>query len=488
MVAYHDRYNGSHDAGYDYIFWLMFSKCPETFVSTLEQFLTEHINHDNKRRLIWRLGSIWCPRIEKLFRKILEKNALKPTAASNVLLLLAAHNPGSTRVLLEEIFETRKNPTAGSVYIPVAAMMLLTTFPQEWAGPMIQVFKSELPLAKRIAWSLLRGIGAPNWMPKIPAQVLAELWDWLDEQFPGDPYEADGWHGSITPSHEMYDFRNAVFQSLVQRNTSESCIAVEWLMHRRPKAFWIGDVLGQMRKLTRGVVWKRSSPTAMMQLFQNRQKRLIRSAGELQALILESLKQYQNSLQGAPPVMELWNEVPDGHARRLRPKNELNLSNCLTLHLKRDLTALGIIADREVEIYPRLGNDPSQLVDILVHAVPFQEDGKPGKPVSVVIEVKCSWNAGMLKDMERQLFERYLRTNAFDFGIYVAAYFNCSEWNDLSDLRRTAGIGKMTLATLTNRLRKRAEDLSSGMKRVEAFVLDCRLLAASPRRRQMRRK
>ena len=128
-----------------------------------------------------------------------------------------------------------------------------------------------------------------------------------------------------------------------------------------------------------------------------------------------------------------------------------------------------------MQIRPRLGEDPAQLVDVLVTAVPFMEDGKPGKPVTVVVEVKCAWNPGVLEDMERQLYSRYLGNNELDFGIYVVAYFSCAGWNRPDDARRSSGASGMNIDDIGARLRSQAQTLSSTEKRLEAVVIDARL-------------
>jgi hypothetical protein len=173
--------------------------------------------------------------------------------------------------------------------------------------------------------------------------------------------------------------------------------------------------------------------------------------------------------------LELWNEVADGHQKIIDPKDELNLSNCLKRHIDRDLEKRGIIANREVEIRPKLGTDPAQLVDIAVTAIPLGEDGSPGVPVSVIIEVKCAWNRGVLKDMQEQLYERYLSNSEYHFGIYCVGYFTCDAWNRVGDDRKTGGRSKDFLQALRVTLDKQAARLSSTEKLIRSVVLDCRL-------------
>jgi hypothetical protein len=118
------------------------------------------------------------------------------------------------------------------------------------------------------------------------------------------------------------------------------------------------------------------------------------------------------------------------------------------------------------------GSDPAQLVDILVQAVPFGEDGKPGKSFTVVVEVKCAWNNGVLEDMEKQLYGRYLANSEYDFGIYVVAYFTCNAWNRPNDARKISGASTMKIDELKTKLCAQAKTLSSSEKRVEVLVIN----------------
>jgi hypothetical protein len=298
----------------------------------------------------------------------------------------------------------------------------------------------------------------------------------LSQQYPQDPYEQDNGGGTVTILHDIYHFRNSVFQTLMTASSLEACEAMSELMRRRPDDFWLGDILAQMRKTFHRRAWAQPSPPALMQLFAATDKRLVRTAGELHALVFDALRRFESELHGASPSMELWNETRIGKKKFWWPKDEMNLSDCLKRFLERDLKERGVLADREVQICPRLGADPAQLVDILVRAIPFLEDGRPGLPVSVVVEVKCAWNKGVLLDMARQLYERYLKNSEMHFGIYAVAYFYCDAWNWQPDARKSAGESRTTIDVLRENLSTRAASLTSSQKLVESLVIDARLV------------
>jgi len=495
LFAYHDRHNGSHDEGHDFLFGLAFRLAREEFLASLSRFLDLHVDHDSKRRLIWWLSSAWHAELNAIFRQVVRDRALKATTAMDILHLLCTQDQAGSIEMLREIWDKRRRKNSCSILVPVAGVVLLRGFPEMWGSRILDSFKENPPLCRRIAWLLLHGIGqSSDWISRIPAQLNAELWDWLDGEFPGDPYLHEG-DGAITAAHEMADFNRAVFQGLIQRTSREACEALKWLMRRRPQAFWLGDVLARMKKAARGAVWNRPSSAGLMKTFSDSERRLIRTAGDLQSLLMESLARLQKSLRGSPPSMELWNEVAKGRKKRKKiidPKDEMNLSNRIKFHFESDLDRFGIVAGREVQIRPRLGKDAAQLVDVLVHAAPVGDDGNPGKAVSVVVEVKCSWNPGVLDDMEKQLRARYLATEQFDFGIYLVGHFTCQAWNRVKDTRKKSGVSGRPLGSIKNSLLRQARKLSSTEKRIEAFLLDARIaqlgIAANKRVKRPRKK
>jgi hypothetical protein len=96
--------------------------------------------------------------------------------------------------------------------------------------------------------------------------------------------------------------------------------------------------------------------------------------------------------------------------------------------------------------------------------------------VSVVVEVKCAWNEGVLLDMARQLYERYLKNSEMHFGIYVVAYFYCDAWNWQRDARKSAGESRTAIDVLQRSLSAQAASLTSSQKLVESLVIDARLV------------
>lgn len=476
FLANNSRRNGSHHEAYRVILSLAFSEAQQPFLAALKRQLMAEINNDSERRIIWDLHSVWCNQIKDVFLDLFHNKPLTSTAAQDIFQLLVLNEPKEAENLLASIVDETNRAEKCSVHVPAAFIILLTNFPTTWAVRLLDWIKTDSAIGRAVVPRLIHGRHQPqNWLSEIPPQHLAEFWEWLNQHYPGDPYEKDDGSGSVTINHDIYHFRNGVFQTLRESGQQEACDAMIELMRRRPDDFWLGDILAEMRKTSHRKAWVRPSTSALMQLFAATEKRIVRTAGELHGLVLESLRRFESELHGAPPSMELWNETNEGKVKFWQPKDEKNLSNSLKRFLERDLKERGIISDREVEIRPRLGNDSAQPVDILVRAIPFGEDGRPGPPVSAVIEVKCAWNDGVLLDMKRQLYDRYIKNREMHFGVYAVAYYACDAWNWKNDARKAAGESRTAIADLRRSLSDQAASLTNSQKLVESIVIDARL-------------
>jgi len=476
IFNYHDWGNGSHEEASSYVLASAFRKSEAESLAALKRFIDLYIDDNNKQRIIMQLDAAWCPAIKACLLNTIQERALKPSTAQNLFQLFIACDPDNARVFLERLFEGRKSNDFCSIHVPVAGATLLVNWPEELGPSIIDVFTLDPSLGERIAWQLLRGGNRqPNWIHRLPSHTTATLWDWLEKRFPGDPYDNDDGGGSVTAAHDMYHLRLGVLQSLIQKGTRESCAAMADLMRKRPNDFWLGNLLADMRKSARRLIWTRPEPKALMGAFADAEKRLIKTAGDLQLILIESIRKYEETLHETQPSLELWNCVRDGTEKIWDPKDENNLSDCLKRHFERDLDRRGIFASREVQIRQRFGDDRAQHVDLSVTAIPFSEDGKPGKPVTVIVEVKCAWNLGVHEDMEQQLHLRYLSNDECDFGIYAVAYFTCGAWNRTGDNRHTSGASTVDIDELRAQLHNQAQKLSSSEKRIDSLVIDARI-------------
>jgi hypothetical protein len=114
-----------------------------------------------------------------------------------------------------------------------------------------------------------------------------------------------------------------------------------------------------------------------------------------------------------------------------------------------------------------------QNTDIHVDAPPTERSQQVHYgPISVVIEVKGSWNSGLMTDMEGQLRDRYMKNSGCRVGLYVVAHFSATNWRT-SDNRRVK-TNAWEISQLQQRLAEQAVGLS-GSVLIRSFVLDASL-------------
>jgi len=169
-------------------------------------------------------------------------------------------------------------------------------------------------------------------------------------------------------------------------------------------------------------------------------------------------------------VVDLWNN----QRKEWWPKQEEEVSGYIARFLRRDLVERGVVINREVQIRRgRAGEMPGQDTDIYVDAPILEESGGPHYGgVSVVIEVKGTWNNGVMTDMEEQLRDRYLRNSGCRTGLYLAVHFTATSWRSTDN--RRAKSERWNIDELRERLVQQATALS-GSVRIGSLVLDASL-------------
>lgn len=213
------------------------------------------------------------------------------------------------------------------------------------------------------------------------------------------------------------------------------------------------------------------SPT-VLELAADSERRLVRGNSDLLEVVQESLARAQVRLKGPTAMVRaLWNETPNS----AEPKDENFLSDFITDHLRSDLVRSGVIADREVEIRPRVGNTTGQRTDIRIQAFKKGLSGTGRQQIaSLILEAKGCWNIDLYGAAESQLRDRYMKTVDHTAGIYLVGWYICKEW------KRPKLAGRVErraseLFKLRERLTKQAAALSKADQPIGVHVLDVTL-------------
>jgi len=321
---------------------------------------------------------------------------------------------------------------------------------------------------------LLEGVsyGSPekgSFTEKFSDGQLGELYSWLLGQYPpGDDRRASG---AMGPTDTIRFLRDGTLERLKQRGTFEACDALAQTELRFPQYRWLGYHFDVAETLACAVTWEPPRPKEILAIAADQSKRFVESGEQLLGVVLESLNRLQRELHGdLAAVGDLWNSQNTDWW----PKQEEDISDYIARFLRRDLVDRGIVINREVQIRRgRRGEMPGQSTDIHVDAT--QPEGSKRDRygvISLIIEVKGSWNDGLMTDMEHQLRDRYMKNNSCRVGIYAAAHFSAERWI-ATDGRRTKSLAH-NIDDLRVQLGDQARELS-GSVLIRSFVLDASL-------------
>lgn len=296
---------------------------------------------------------------------------------------------------------------------------------------------------------------------------VGQLFTWLGELFPPPDPVYPGMH-EVTREDEVRRWRNSCATELENRATPAAVGTLEALARRWKEFPWLNQTIGRAEAEMRRQTWMAATPTQLLELAAGMDKRFVASSGQLMDLVIESLGRMEEELQGElPAAANLWDER-DGGAR---PKNEEHLSDEIARHLRRDLMGRRLVIGREVQISrPSRGAQSGKRTDIYIEA------GDPSSPattpLTLVVEVKGSWNPSVLEGIGDQLVGQYLARNPrCRHGLYVVGWYLCSRWIQEEGKARTRRLGSES--ALRSRLRDQARASMDSTRRIEAVVLDC---------------
>jgi hypothetical protein len=309
-------------------------------------------------------------------------------------------------------------------------------------------------------------------------QQLADLYLWIEEQFPRAQYDRNalGAHW-VTPRESVVHFQEAILQFLRSKGTVESVAAIKRLVRELPGVPHLGLVLINAEAEARRKAWRPALPSEILKLADDSSAKLVNSGEQLSQLVLEALNRIQaEEVRGKTPQAKLlWNIADKGKV--CRPKEEDELSDFLKRRLEDYIAKPGIVLNREVQLYRKPNAGRGYSSDIVVDASVSGKQDELSK-VTAVVEVKGCWNRDLKTAMADQLINEYLKPTGLHHGLYVVCWFDPALWDD-SDKSRKSKVPKWTLAEARAWFAKQAKELSNDGTAISSFVLDCSLTLPS---------
>jgi len=300
-----------------------------------------------------------------------------------------------------------------------------------------------------------------SFLDRIDEASLGELYLWLNKHHDNAETGTAG-VGLMGPSHDGLMLGQSVLTVLKARASSKAVHVLATLVRDFPQSKWLKFCLLEAQNVARQQTWTPLQPAQILSLAADSESRIIKSGDDLLRVVIESLERLQTKLHAEVPAVQfLW--IPVGE-KTFKPRDEDSLSDYIKIHLDDDLKKRGIVVNREVQIHRK------QRTDIHVDAAIKRSEEDVSDTITVVVEVKGSWNVELNHAMQTQLVDKYLRDNHSHHGLYVVGWFASQLWDD-NDWRKSK-IGKLSIEDAVTQFSTQASQLSEGTTHVRALVLD----------------
>jgi hypothetical protein len=415
----------------------------------LRMLVSNGAHHVQVRKV---LKGIWDEPIAAVVAEIVESPEIDELSLDEGIILLLEHGHPSGEALLRNAIEGKET---GTRRCPILAAGIRQDHGRRW-HEIWPVLKSDSTLARQV---LARDVDGNflGEMTALSAQDLADLYLSLRVVTPPDQLGPQ----YVSPRSPPPWFLPSIINHLISSGSEEGCGALAQIRDSGPDTEWASRAIIQCREILRLRNWQAPSPSGLLKMMEDTDRRFVRDGDDLLELLMASLSRYQQAL----PIEDLWNTRPC-HT----PKSEKALSDHVIRHLRQDLLGRALLANREVEIETLGGGAEIERVDILVEAFIL---GRKDDVVRAVIEVKGCWNKDLLTSMETQLSDRYLTDNGIGHGIYLVGWFLCPLWREPDSGRAAMAKGwRLDLDGAKRRFEQQAAELSSHGRRITAFVLN----------------
>lgn len=440
---------------------LAYREVPEKVLHNVELLLDQEVAVGGVVTCVYRLGPILDARIEAKLLRRLETGGLKPESAFRLgHFLLSRGTEGALAQCVAQVPAATDSGTHDRSLLALQLALLLIHAPKKHWDTIWSYFGSYPDLAQQaLEWVIRpRTPERGTFLEAMDEIQLAALYAWMSRRFPpaSDPQIAEA--HEVTQREMFAELRSSVLQHLVQRGSAAACerlaSLVDALPEQRP---WLPWQLREARMKARSQAWAPPTVPEIIALFQDRQRRHVKSEEQLLSVIVDSLNRLQDRFKERPSALEsLWNYDGGGMRRKnFRPKDEESLSDYVADWLRDDLGASrGIVVNREVQ--PRRG----QKTDIYVNAVVRRSGQQPADCLTVVIEVKGCWNPGLWTAMQTQLVDDYMTRNAIAHGVYLIGWYLCSIWSDKDGRKRNTP--RDPLGGMLARLLSQSKEIAKG--------------------------
>ena len=442
-----------------------YKNAPHEILSALSVLVDHELKQTHSITILEVLKPCWDNAIASVVRQKLTQPRLETSSFGALLYVLLSQSDQEARVYGESFLTVASiaNPDTRDRAAAAAKTLIMLADDAGWTK-VWPLFEHDTGFGSDV----IESVSFPpdprvNFLAKLRDLDLANLYVWLVRQYPynnGDRGPA----GFVSPMHTVRMLRDGALTVLKQRGTQESVGALVYIVTELPQYSWLKFHLIEARNIARTRTWTPPTPADIVRLARQSDLRLIQNGTELLNVIVESLDRLQAKLHAEVPAVQfLWNKVAN---KVFRPCDENALSDYVKLHLDDDLQKRGVVINREVRIHR------GERTDIHVDAVTKSAGDDIYDVITVIIEVKGSWNPELDTAMETQLVGQYLRDNRCEHGLYLVGWFSSDQWDEADNRRKQNP--KISIDEARKKFDKQATEVSTGGV-VRAYVLDVHL-------------
>ncbi|WP_459556044.1 NACHT domain-containing protein [Lacunimicrobium album] len=415
---------------------------------------------------IRKLEKIWDPRVETFLVDLLKSHDFGPQAYADIIDWMLKRKSIKAVNLAMENAMSRQDERQKLIACQSAASLWAKNATTAW-NVLFREFESDPEFFRSVAQIVAhKHDNVKASVAKLSIDQLANLFRLFLTEFPDREEEHNGFGRSID---HIADLKRHVLDLLTSNGTFHASATLNQLAEEFPQLEYLKRVARTSKNIARQKTWVPLTTANFYSFIESSTSHLVRSADELQQLLLESLEDLERKLQGETPLVQfLWNEIRG----KRQPKKEEELSDFVKHHFESDLHGRGIFSSRETQIRRKLSVKKGEDLDLLVTAAIDSPTGEI-EFVTCIVEVKGCWNDYLKTDMETQLVNRYLETHSGNHGIYLVAWFLCDAWD--KDHYQKKACPNWSIEDARNFFLNQARAQSNETIKIASFVLDTRL-------------
>jgi hypothetical protein len=300
--AYEDR------SWYSELLATIYRKAPKEILSAIQQIIEKENRDREYPHVIDVLHHCWDYRLRSALLEKVKDEALKPVHFRGILKVLLKQCEPEARDIAES-YLTGRIPSNGikrQKALLAASILMVMMHDSGW--PVIWPVMKRCPAFGRELLNEFasdRDLDSSRFFKGLSEEQLAELYSWVCKEMPESATGSAG--RTLRPATEWY--RQSVVTELTMRGTWSAVEALEHIIEKHEDhAEDLKYSLAAARANAREITWTPWSPKEITDLLQDEERRLVGSAGQLQDVVMEALRRYQETLRTRSAQLEaLWN-------------------------------------------------------------------------------------------------------------------------------------------------------------------------------------